>query len=123
MGYLKKYLKSPTKYISVDKYPLDNVLVADFNKGEFPQFNLKFDYIVCSGIIEYLTDIKGFLTSIKQYGKILIVSYYHKTPPILVWKNNLTIEEFEKMLVATRWSVISKQQCLKQQQYIYVCKL
>ncbi len=123
LGHLKKFLDPSCSYVSVDKYPLPGVIISDFEAGEYPKFHFKFKFIVCSGLVEYLSSIADFLREIKQYGNTLIISYYYREVPVLTWKNNFKIAKFESILRTAGWKIISKDQCLKQDQYVYVCKL
>lgn len=47
----------------------ENIVECDLNKDPLPFSNLKFDYVVVSGVLEYILDPKKLLISIKrQYG-------------------------------------------------------
>lgn len=93
---LLKYIK-PIKYIGIDYYTNDYAdIKLDFNDN----FNLPggpWDYIVCSGLLEYLKDADNFLNNIKNKSKTVIITYWHNAkgsidnPNIIYPIDNFTI--------------------------------
>lgn len=51
------------------------VIVCDFNRGEYPRSAKKFTYVVCSGVLEYIRDHRRFLKEISSLGDSVILSY------------------------------------------------
>ena len=47
----------------------EHIVECDLNRGQLPFTNLRFDYVIVSGVLEYMLDPKKFLMDIKeQYG-------------------------------------------------------
>lgn len=109
-GYenLNKYLIK-CLYKSIDKYLCTtDTIVADFNKDEFPDGDYEgqdFDYIVCQGTLEYITDPNNFLQKIKKYGDVLILTYriYEKSP---IDRNYYGFENIRFFLKENGWEII-----------------
>ncbi len=51
------------------------VLLCDFNAGLYPALTRDYDYVVCSGVLEYMRDPMDFLTRISRYGSKILLSY------------------------------------------------
>jgi hypothetical protein len=78
------------------------VLLCDFNSDQYPDINQRFDYVVVSGLLEYIRDPRKFLERIRSYGHVLLVSYAPLKPgQTLTWRasqgwlNQLTRSELE----------------------------
>lgn len=73
---LKKHIQKDCKYQPCDiiKNTID-VIGCDFNKGEFPDSIEKYDYIVCSGILEYIRDYENFLLKLMSERCNIIITY------------------------------------------------
>lgn len=72
---LLKYI-TPTKYAGVDYYTNTYAdYTVDFN-GEFEIPKFEWDYIVCSGLLEYLVNVDAFFNKIKNESKFIIVTYW-----------------------------------------------
>lgn len=96
---LKKFLKAEVTYYPVDYIKRNEaVLVADFNKYEFPQ--IRVDYIIMSGVLEYLLDWKWFIATAAALCNDIILTYiplesngnivYRRSRG---WVNNLRLPE------------------------------
>lgn len=126
-GYenLRKYINTgELRYKSMDIYKCTpNTIVADFNKNEFPtDIALKngFDYLVCQGTIEYIECPLNFLSEIKKYGEILIITYrlYEKSP---IWRNTYSFEEIKKFIVGSGWNIIFEKR-IDKTELLFYCK-
>jgi hypothetical protein len=51
------------------------VILCDFNEGLYPALDRQFDYVVCSGVLEYMRAPLEFLQRISGYGSKVILSY------------------------------------------------
>jgi hypothetical protein len=102
---LERYLKPGCKYQPCDCVKSsDNVLLCDFNNDQYPNISQRFDYVVVSGLLEYIRDPRKFLGRIRSYGNVLLVSYAHLEPgQTHVWRasqgwlNHLTKPELERV--------------------------
>lgn len=106
-GNLYKYLKA-VRYFTIDNAPwTDETIVADFNKGEYPNLPTS-QFVVAQGIIEYMEKPKEFLQAMKKYGDILIITY--RTFPGAdkahgAWRFKAAPKLFEKTLGWTGWRI------------------
>jgi hypothetical protein len=80
-------------------------IVCDFNKDIYPPADLRFDIVVGSGVMEYLREPLVFLTKIKTYAPLILLSYQPLTKTFdkmarLKWGfvNHLTLPELEALL-------------------------
>jgi hypothetical protein len=72
---LKKYLPPGCSYQSCDVAARESAtIVCDFNKNEYPPVK-QYDYVFCSGVLEYIHDVPGFLKELRKYSDTVIVSY------------------------------------------------
>jgi len=51
------------------------VLLCDFNAGLYPALTRRYDYVICSGVLEYMRDPMDFLTRISEFGSKILLSY------------------------------------------------
>lgn len=58
----------------------ETVLPCDFNAGWYPDVTRCYDFVVCSGLLEYIRDMKAFLHIVPTYGHVLIASYACRQP-------------------------------------------
>jgi len=68
-----KYYK-PSRYLGIDIVPQAD-LILDLNKNINIEKN--WDYVVCSGILEYLEDPFDFIKKINTLGNNFIFTWYH----------------------------------------------
>jgi hypothetical protein len=102
---LARYLKPGCQYQPCDCVKSsDNVLLCDFNSHQYPDTDEKFDYVVVSGLLEYIRDPRRFLERISSYGDVLLVSYAplaqgqtHVWRASQGWVNHLTRSELEHL--------------------------
>ena len=72
---LKQYLPTGCRYQGCDVVlRKETTIVCDFNKKEFPPAKL-YDYVFCSGVLEYVNDLPAFLKEMRKYSDSLIMSY------------------------------------------------
>jgi hypothetical protein len=78
---LKRYLKPGCHYQPCDVVQSSpDVIFCDFNAGIYPDIKERFDWVVCSGVLEYIRKPEVFLRRIPGYGRSLILSY-NPLPP------------------------------------------
>lgn len=110
---------TPNVYLGVD-YDNSADLTINFNNSfEMPVG--KWDYIVCSGLLEYLADIDKFLETVSTVPSTYIFSYWDKNETLRL-PNNLpsysvknftdTINEKFKVIESFSWNSHT----------IYICK-
>ena len=73
---LKRYLKPGCQYQPCDVVRSSaEVIVCDFNAEIFPDLPRRYDYVVCSGILEYMRDPEDFLARLPAFGARILLSY------------------------------------------------
>jgi len=113
---LRRHLKSGCKYQPCDLVKSSpDVILCDFNAAIFPDILEQYDYVVCSGILEYIRDPVRFLDAVASYGNVVILSYHPFTQgssklPRLAhdWINHMTSEELNGIFdqVVVKWEVL-----------------
>jgi hypothetical protein len=87
---LRKYLPADSRYQACDLVARDrDTIVCDFNKGQLPPLR-KYDYVFCSGLLEYIVDLTEFISRLTAYSDRFLVSYAVKI-------NSQTIEQRRKL--------------------------
>lgn len=102
---LKFYLKPGCTYQPCDIIVSStDVIYCDFNSAVYPILPRKFDYVVCSGIFEYMRDPVSFLSIIRDYGHRIILSYNPTKQGELTisrlakgWVNHLNEDDLNKV--------------------------
>lgn len=117
---LARYLKLGCTYQPCDCVKSsDNVLLCDFNRDQYPTLDRRFDYVVVSGLLEYIRDPRSFLKQIHAYGNVLLISYACLLPghtrlwrASQGWVNHLTRPELEGIFndLGLRWSEMARWQ-------------
>lgn len=95
---LRQHLRASCQYQPCDIIQSSpDVIRCDFNSGIYPVVGKGYDYVVCSGVIEYLHDPQTFLSNIRNYGRNIIITYNPKLPGVSVlkrrtrgWVNHMT---------------------------------
>jgi len=109
--HLKKYLRSPKLYKSVDIIKCTRgTVVADLNK-EYPVFKTSFDIVIAQGLIEYLESPALFFENAHTYASTLIVTYLEVSSIEAEEKGRVTtirLGEFRKMLNRSGWKILRK---------------
>lgn len=78
---LARYLKPGCIYQPFDVAPIDPaVAYCDFNNGIFPSLPIPADYVVCSGVLEYLWHPGEFLKKAAAMGRHVYLSYNPREP-------------------------------------------
>ena len=116
---LKRYLKSGCEYQPCDIVKSSpDMIVCDFNSGIYPSLSRRYDYVVCSGVFEYIRRPSEFLSSIRQYGKRVILSYNPAGQGVATferlangWVNHLTSQQLEALFATNGldWKLIWRQ--------------
>jgi SAM-dependent methyltransferase len=118
---LLNYLNNPKKYIGIDyNQPLADIQI-NFN-NEFVLPKGEWNYIVCSGLLEYLLDLDYFFKQIKFCSKFYIFTFfttYSKRSRLNNPNEIESITEFEGKL--SSYFEITKVAKIKEHN-IYVCK-
>jgi Methyltransferase domain len=116
---LKRYLKSGCEYQPCDIVKSSpDMIVCDFNSGIYPSLSRRYDYVVCSGVFEYIRRPSEFLSRIRQYGKRVILSYNPAGQGVATferlangWVNHLTSQQLEALFSTNGldWKLICRQ--------------
>jgi glycosyltransferase involved in cell wall biosynthesis len=95
----------------------DDVLLCDFNAGIYPQIEHLFDFVVCSGVLEYMRDPLAFIDIAAALGHRMILTYAPArdgdklwTRMAEGWVNHLRQEELEKLLdkLGLQWIIVEQ---------------
>lgn len=62
-------------YQAVDLIESPDVIRCDFNAGELPRLTQRYDMAICSGLLEYIIDVEGFLARLPTLARTVIFSY------------------------------------------------
>jgi len=126
---LKDFLPAKCKYTGIDIIKTFNadreVIKCDLNEKQ-PKFNNVFDYITCSGIVEYIEDVEKFIKYLSTIGKNVIISYACKENYNInlqekyLWKNRFTRSEFIKLLEKYGFKV-NHEEVVYGKQKIFIC--
>lgn len=103
---LLNYLVDPRSYVAVDiiqEHP--GTLYADFNSFIAPQITGRHDYVVCSGLLEYIVNLDFLLDQVARWGRFIIVTYacreHVSDEAVRIargWVNNLSKRELLALL-------------------------
>jgi hypothetical protein len=115
---LKQHLKPGCRYQPCDVIQSSpEVIFCDFNAGIYPAIREHFDYVVCSGVLEYIRKPGEFIKQVPQWGRTVILSY-NPLPPggsklarlgnDLGWVNHFTREKLENLFDQSglKWTVL-----------------
>ena len=117
---LKGHLKPGCRYLPSDVIKSSpDVVLCDLNAGIYPAVETRFDYVVCSGLFEYMRHPKEFLQRIPLLGQKVILSYSPLLPGDSKlqrlgnewgWVNHFTTEELETLFVKSelRWELVHR---------------
>lgn len=104
---LKLYLKPGCRYQPCDVVKsTPDVIFCDFNAGAYPHISEQYDYVVCSGVFEYIRNPEEFLRRIPFLGRSTILSYNLFKPGDSKiarlangygWLNHFTREELQNL--------------------------
>jgi hypothetical protein len=77
---LERYLPEKCKYTPMDVIrTTDRTLYVDFNRGILPTLDGPYDYAVCGGILEYVTNVDLFIHAVATWARTVILSYAERT--------------------------------------------
>src|SRR5262245_56880588 len=114
---LRKYLASGVRYQPCDLIAGDGVLFCDFNSGIYPDIQQPFDFVICSGSMEYARRPEDFIERVSGFGKTLILSYISRSDKESKWSrlragwlNHLTEQELEALFFrkGLQWSILGE---------------
>ena len=104
---LKQHLKPGCRYQPSDVVKsTPEVIFCDFNANVYPDVKEKYDYVVCSGVLEYIREPEKFLRRIPPLGHSVILSYNPLLPGGSKltrmgngwgWVNHFTKEELQTL--------------------------
>jgi Methionine biosynthesis protein MetW len=114
---LRTHLKPQCKYQPCDVVRgTPGVTFCDFNAGIYPDLDQPFDYVVCSGLLEYIRKPREFLDQVCQLGQTLLVSYHVFKPSesklerlARNWVTHMTRNDMERVLqsVGLEWKILA----------------
>ena len=115
------------KYVACDLVKKPETVYCDLNNKVFPIFNERFNYTVCSGVIEYLVDPRGVIDKLSYYGDNLIISYAPLSEKMNInkrkaagWVNHFAKTQIEDILNEINlWWALSN---FWNDQYIYIIR-
>lgn len=114
---LRRHLDPSCKYQPCDVIQsTPDVIYCDFNSGIYPNVNVSYDYVICSGVFEYIRNPEEFLKKNSLLGKVMILSYnplYHVPEDSKIrrlnldWINHFTKPEVEALFdkVGLVWKI------------------
>ena len=126
---LKQHLPPGCKYQPADLVKSSpHVILCDLNQGLYPDIREKFDYVVCSGVFEYVRRPEEFLRKIPVFGRSVLMSYCPLYPGDSKlqrlgngygWINHFKKEELEALYdqMGLNWRVLHSD---KQKYLIYL---
>jgi hypothetical protein len=113
---LRRHLKKGCKYQPCDIIKsTPDVIFCDFNNGVYPEPGEMYDYVISSGVFEYIRQPREFLKRIMALGREIILSYSPLVPGqsklhrlSVNWINHFTKEEVESLFTEAglAWEVI-----------------
>jgi hypothetical protein len=117
---LRQYLKPGCKYQPSDVIQSSpDVIFCDFNAGVYPDTKAHFDYVVCSGVFEYIRKPAEFLKRVPLLGHTVLMSYNPLFPGGSKfarlgnnWVNHFTKSELENLFdqAGLNWTVLKTDQ-------------
>jgi len=109
--HLRKFLPPHAIYVGSDLIDRDGAtIVCDYNRGEFPSFEVRYDVVTLLGVLEYIEDPKRFFQSLRGYEAHLLFTYtlsdgmsveYRAS---LGWVNHLLFEDLMSILMNAGFS-------------------
>ncbi|MCV7177490.1 class I SAM-dependent methyltransferase [Mycolicibacterium sphagni] len=101
---LKGHLSPDCRYQPCDIVRSPEVWFCDFNSGVYPPVHEKFDYVICSGVLEYIWKPLPFIERITEFGSTTLMSYNPLTSEqkkldrlANLWVNHLPQQELEEL--------------------------
>jgi hypothetical protein len=105
---MRRHLKPGCKYQPCDVIQSSpDVIHCDFNSGVYPVLPTKYDYVICSGVFEYMRDPDRFLSEVRSYGRKIIFTFNPCNPKQLLverlgngWVNHMQENQVEQLFSA-----------------------
>jgi len=102
---LRKHLAPDCQYQPCDIIRSSpDVIYCDFNAGIYPALPRKYDYVICSGVFEYIRDPAHFISQVRNYGRKALFSFNPYDPAQSVvdrlacgWLNHLSESQLERL--------------------------
>lgn len=125
---LRKYLRPNCRYQPCDLVESSpDILRCDFNRGIYPDIDPFFyDYVICSGLIEYLWQPEAFLKRISQFGSHFVLSYCARRDDdsftgrlATGWVNHMSFEQMST-LIANSGIAVSRVATRGASEFIFV---
>ena len=117
---LRKHLAAGCSYQPCDVVQsTPDVIYCDFNRGVYPQPKSPVDYIVCSGILEYIRKPKPFLSRVIALGPKTLLSYnpvFNAESKVdrleKGWVNHLSEEQLKQMFdeLRLKWTLVNRRE-------------
>lgn len=115
---LRLHLQGKCQYQPCDLFKsTPDVIVCDFNAGKYPQLASRYDYVVCSGVLEYIWDPGSFVSRAASLGSHMLLSYNIRSNGDKKlnrlahnWVNHLTQECLERLITANQlsWQLVGR---------------
>jgi len=118
---LRRHLDPSCKYQPCDVIrSTPDVIFCDFNSGIYPDIKESYDYVICSGVFEYIRNPAEFLKKNSRLGRVMILSYnpLHQMPGDSKirrlncdWINHFTKAEVEALFdeAGLAWTVLHEE--------------
>lgn len=128
---LRRHLDPSCKYQPCDVIQsTPDVIFCDFNAGVYPEVKETYDYVVCSGVFEYIRNPAEFLKKNSKLARTMILSYnpFGQLPGDTKirrlncdWINHFTKPELEALFDKTglEWKIFDVT-ARKNEEFIYV---
>jgi len=93
-----------------------DVIFCDFNREIYPEPGRDFDFVVCSGVLEYIWKPKRFLARVSTLGRTMLLSYNPRMAGesrldrlAKYWVNHLKRETLEKTFdeLGLQWKLVN----------------
>jgi len=117
---LRNYLPAGCTYQPCDVVAnTPDVIYCDFNRGIYPQPQTRCDYVVCSGILEYIRKPKLFLSRVTALAPKLLLSYNPVFEPESKvdrlekgWLNHLSEQQLQAMFdeLGVKWKIVNRRE-------------
>jgi hypothetical protein len=113
---LRRHLDPTCRYQPSDVIvSTPDVIFCDFNAGVYPAVKETYDFVICSGLFEYIRKPEEFLQRVPPLGRTMIFTYSPAVPGqtrlhrlSVNWVNHFTREEMEALLERNglRWEAL-----------------
>jgi hypothetical protein len=112
---LRRFIPRDCEYQPCDLDGGPDVLVCDFNAGQYPAVAHRYDVLVASGLLEFLRDPEAFLAQLPALGDTLLLSYRVRPPGAALrgrlasgYMSHLTTADLERMFdrLGYRWESV-----------------